>query len=270
LFPVRLLTYDLPWQYIINPDSKGPYSGFLTGLGHMTADPEGYAAWMRSGGAERVFADRSKSAFIKRVMQGHEDQSLGVQYVERGQDAVRCADRMDALVSTPLRLGRYTKGMQQGETPLRAAVASSEAAFHRPGYGGPVGKAWNTIVPYTTAHLNGMEKSVRALLRHRPHRDGVEYSAPGHGPARRHDYAARHRPVVRLQGRRMVQGDARVAEGHRLVHRAANRTAARRSRLPRRRFFPSCSSPCRGGCSRRSSPTIRTPGQYLGRRSARA
>ena len=81
------------------------------------------------------------------------------------------------LVSTPIKFGRYVKGIEQGETPLRAAVASNEAAFHRPGYGGPVGKAWNTIVPYTTAHLNGMEKSVRALLGLGRTVTGVDYDS---------------------------------------------------------------------------------------------
>jgi hypothetical protein len=103
LFPVRLLTYDLPWQYIVNPDSKGPYSGFLAGLGHMTADPEGYAAWMRSGGAERVFADRSKSAFIKRVMQGHEDQSLASNMWNAVKTPFDMLTAWTRLVSTPLR-----------------------------------------------------------------------------------------------------------------------------------------------------------------------
>jgi hypothetical protein len=90
LFPVRLLTYDLPWQYIVNPDSKGPYSGFLAGLGHMTADPEGYAGVDALGrgraGLRRPIQERLHQARPA----GARRPEPRVQYVERGQDAVRC------------------------------------------------------------------------------------------------------------------------------------------------------------------------------------
>ena len=177
LFPVRLLTYDLPWQFIVNPDSKGPLSNFFLGLGHMTSDPEGYQKWMQSGGADRVFDSLSKDAYMRKVLSGTEEPSLASNMwnvVKTPFDALTAWSRM---VSTPLRFGRYVKGQQKGETPLRAAVASSEAAFHRPGYGGPIGKAWNTIVPYTTAHLNGLEKSVRALFGIGRTVTGEDYSA---------------------------------------------------------------------------------------------
>lgn len=178
LFPVRLLTYDLPWQYIVNPDSKGPLSSFFVGLGHMTSDPEGYQKWMQSGGADRVFDGLSKDEYMKKVLQGHEELSLADNMWNVVKSPFEALTAWTRMVSTPLRFGRYIRGQQQGETPLRAAVASSEAAFHRPGYGGPVGKAWNTIVPFTTAHLNGLEKSVRALTGIGRTVTGIDYSAP--------------------------------------------------------------------------------------------
>lgn len=177
LFPLRNLFYDLPQQVITNPDAMQPLSGMLEGLGHMAGDPEGYAAWARSGGAERVYDDISKDAFMKRVLQGHEEPSL----VSNAWNAVRtpfdALTTWTRLVSTPMRLGRYTQGLKAGESPLRAAVASAETATPRASFGGPVGKAWNSIAPYTTAYLNGLEKTVRATLGLGRTATGVKYDA---------------------------------------------------------------------------------------------
>jgi len=177
LFPVHLLSYDLPWQYITNPDSKGPVSSFLVGLGHMTNDAEGYQRWLQSGGADHIFDGLSKSDYIRRVMQGQEEQSLASNMWNVAKSPFDALTGWTRMVSTPIKFGRYLRGVEQGETPLRAAAASSEAAFHRPAFGGPVGKAWNTLVPYTTAHLNGLDKSVRAQFGLGSTITGAKYNA---------------------------------------------------------------------------------------------
>lgn len=163
-FPVKLLTYDLPWQFITNPDAKAPLVNFVSGLGAMF-DKEGgglYDQWMRSGGAERVFQSMSHDDYLKSVFKGQESEGLAAGAMNLVKSPFHALDAWARMVSTPLRLGRYIEGLKGGESPTRAAVASTEAAFHRPGYGGVFGRAWNSIVPFLTAHLNGMEKSVRA------------------------------------------------------------------------------------------------------------
>lgn len=186
LFPIRNLFYDMVQQAVTNPDvigplskrsskplnpvlktideALGPFSGFLDGLGHMTTDPKKFAEWAQSGGAEHVFTTISKDQFMRRVLQGHEEQSLASNAwnaVRRIPDGLTAWTRM---VSQPMRFGRYTRGLEKGETPLRAAVASIETATPRAGYGGPVGKAWNSIAPYTVAYLNGLEKTFKAVF----------------------------------------------------------------------------------------------------------
>ncbi len=164
LFPIRNAFYDAVQQAVTNPDAIRPLTAFYDGLGHMVGSAESYKAWGRSGAAEHIFTATSNDAFMKRVLQGHEDLSL----LANGWNVVRSPfDGLTAwarLVSVPPRLSRYTKGLEKGETLLRAAVASIETATPPAHYGGPVGKAWNTLAPYTTAYLNGLEKTVRAVL----------------------------------------------------------------------------------------------------------
>lgn len=163
-FPVKLLTYDLPWQFITNPDAKAPLVNFWSGLGAMVGKTPEYEAWMRSGGAERVFESMSHDAYLKSVFAGDQKEGLAAGAMNLVKSPFHALQSWSNMVSTPLRAGRYIEGLKGGESPTRAAVASTEAAFHRPGYGGVFGKAWNTLVPYLTAHLNGLEKTTRAQL----------------------------------------------------------------------------------------------------------
>lgn len=181
LFPVKLALYDIPFQDIVNPDSKWALSSYIVGLGEMIGNRERYQEWLQSGGADHVFSALSSSDYIKNVMKGHEDLSLG----DGMWNAVKTSPynpfnaltAWTRLVGTPLRYGRYVQGIKAGDDPLRATVASTEAAFHRPGFGGTVGKAWNSIVPYTTAHLNGLDKSFKALMGVGRTVTGVPYNA---------------------------------------------------------------------------------------------
>lgn len=177
LFPIKLLTYDVPWQFISNPDSKGAVQNLYTGISTMLTDPDLYHQWMRSGGAERVFSGLSKNRYMQEVMKGTQQESLAAGAWNLVKTPFHALTSWTQMVSTPMRLGRYVRGLDQGESPQRAAVASTEAAFHRPGYGGPVGKAWNTIMPYLTAHLNGLEKTVRSQFGIGRTVTGVAYNA---------------------------------------------------------------------------------------------
>ena len=179
LFPIRNLFYDMVQQAVTNPDILGrplkasrpldvvrPLAGVYEGLGHMVGSPEKFEKWAASGGAEHVFTIISKDEFIKDVLNGLEEHSLAANMWNAVRKPLDGLTAWTSMVSEPLRFNRYVAGIEQGETPLRAAVASSETATPRAAYGGPVGKAWNYLVPYTNAYLNGMEKTVRALMGH--------------------------------------------------------------------------------------------------------
>lgn len=177
LFPVRNLFYDVGQQAVTNPDALGPLTGFFDGLGHMTTDPKLFNEWARSGGAENVFTIISKDQFMQSVLKGLEEQSLASNTwnaVKMPFDALTAWTRM---VSQPMRFSRYVRGIEKGETPLRAAVASAETATPRMAYGGNVGKAWNSIAPYTLAYLNGLEKTFRAVFGLGRTATGVKYDA---------------------------------------------------------------------------------------------
>lgn len=175
LFPIRNAFYDMVQQAVTNPDAIRPLSGFYDGLGHMVGDAEGYKAWGRSGAAEHIFTQISNDAFIKSVLKGHEDLSLAANVWNVAKSPLDGLTAWARLVSVPPRLSRFTRGLERGETPLRAAVASIETATPPAHYGGSVGKAWNSIAPYTTAYLNGLEKTVRAVLGLGRTVTGVEY-----------------------------------------------------------------------------------------------
>lgn len=68
------------------------------------------------------------------------------------------------MLSSAQRVGRFARGMNEGESQLRAGVASSEAAFHRAGFGGAAAKMQNALTPFFSAYLNSMEQTVRGQL----------------------------------------------------------------------------------------------------------
>ena len=175
LFPIRNAFYDMVQQAVTNPDAIRPLSAFYDGLGHMVGDQKAFEAWGRSGAAEHIFTQISNDAFIKSVMRGHEDLSLMANVWNVAKSPFDALTAWARIVSIPPRLSRFTKGIEKGETPLRAAVASSETATPPVHYGGPVGRAWNSLAPYTVAYLNGLEKTFRAIfgVGHTP--TGVKY-----------------------------------------------------------------------------------------------
>jgi hypothetical protein len=62
-------------------------------------------------------------------------------------------------------VGRYARGLRNEEPELEARAAATEAVFHRPGYGGAVSRQINrSMIPFTTAFLNGLEKEKRMFL----------------------------------------------------------------------------------------------------------
>ncbi len=177
LFPIRNAFYDMVQQAVTNPDAIRPLSGFYDGLGHMTGNAEGYKSWARAGAAEHIFAQISNDKFIQDVLKGHEDLSLMANVWNTAKLPLDALTAWTRMVSIPPRLSRFTRGIEKGETPLRAAVASTETATPPTHYGGPIGRAWNAIAPYTIAYLNGMEKTAKAVLGIGSTVTGVKYDA---------------------------------------------------------------------------------------------
>lgn len=163
-FPIRILAYDIPWQFITKPGFRSTVADAVVGAAHVLGNSPAFDEWMRSGGAERIFDGLSKNAYISDVLRGHEDPSFGHRVWNAITTPVHLLRAWGQTISQFQRVGRFVRGRDAGESMARAGVASSEAAFHRGGYGGPVGKFINGVQPFFLAHLNGLEQTFRSQM----------------------------------------------------------------------------------------------------------
>lgn len=163
-FPVKLMSYDIPWQFITKPVMRNTIADTYVGLREIMGDGPAYDEWMRRGGAERIFQGLTKNDYIKDILKGHEDPG----YLDGVWNAVRTP--YDALrswaqtLNQAQRVGRFARGVEQGESKMTAAAASSDAAFHRAGFGGPAAKSWNSVAPFFTAYINSLNQTFRGML----------------------------------------------------------------------------------------------------------
>jgi hypothetical protein len=164
LFPVHLMQYDIPWQFITKPGFRNTIADVAVGLRHVVGNSPAYDAWLRSGGAERVFQGLSKNEYIKDVMKGQEDPSFTDGVWNALNTPYHALRAWGQLLNQAQRVGRFARGQEAGEDLMRAGVASSEAAFHRAGFGGPGAKIMNAVSPFFNAYLNSLEQTVRGQL----------------------------------------------------------------------------------------------------------
>lgn len=169
LFPVRLMTYDIPWQFITKPGMRNTLADVYTGLKAITTNSAQYDEWMRSGGAERVFDGLNKQQYIRKMLADHGDPA----YTEGAWNKIRngagelmaYAKIWGNSLSQAQRVGRFINA-PEGESRTRTAIASADAAFHRSSFGGPLGKTINSVQPFTAAYLNSLEQTFRAFTGH--------------------------------------------------------------------------------------------------------
>ncbi len=164
LFPVKLMTYDIPWQFITKPGMRNTLADYFVGLRAIVGKTAEYDDYLRSGAAERVFAGLSKEQFIKDLMAGREDPSMARAARNVVQYPMEKLRAWNQIVSQGIKVGRYVRGVRSGETPGHAAIAASEAAFHRANFGGPVTKALNQVHPFTAAYMNGLKQTFQSLI----------------------------------------------------------------------------------------------------------
>jgi hypothetical protein len=171
-FPVHLLGYDVPFQFITKPGFRNTVAQALSGIGHTFFETDTWDQWMRQGAPDRILTGLSKSKYLQQVMKGDQDPHAldGIfNSVKSSYDVLKA---WSMKMSQVMPVGRYAQGLKEGVSQEALAYASSEAPFHRSGAMGPAAKAINTAVPFFTAYLNGLEKTMRSLA-------GV--SKPGEG-----------------------------------------------------------------------------------------
>lgn len=161
VFPVRLLTYDVPWQFITKPEYRNTLAQTFQGLREVVGNGDMYDRWMRSGGAEKVFDGLGKSQYIKQTMDGLEDKSMAEAAWNGVKTPFRALQTWGQMLNQATRVGNFKARIENGESDQNAAAASTEAAFHRAGFGGPLAKQINAIQPFTAAYLNSLEQTVR-------------------------------------------------------------------------------------------------------------
>lgn len=162
-FAPHILGLDTTFQYLTNPDAKNVIASLSEGFGAATRNPEGYDSWLRHG-AEHVFDHMSKDAYFKSVFKGDQQEGPLDGVWNAAQTPWHWLQAWNRMNFGALRAGRYIQGIKAGESPEVAGAASTDSAYHRLGFGGPVAKSINAVMPFFTARLNGMEKSVRSLL----------------------------------------------------------------------------------------------------------
>lgn len=169
LFPVRLMTYDVPWQFITKPGMRNTMADVYVGLRNVLGKTDAYDQWMRSGGAERIFDGLSKDQYLRKMLADHGDPAYtdGVWNSVKNNTArvMGYAKAWGNGLSQAERVGRYVRGAP-GESDTRRAIASADAAFHRASFGGPLTKTINSIQPFTAAYLNSLEQTFRAFTGH--------------------------------------------------------------------------------------------------------
>jgi muramidase (phage lysozyme) len=170
-FPLRLLTYDVPWQFITKPGFRNTladtYDGLITQIAALMGNA-GRAAkldfYKRQGAAERIFNGLSGDAYVQSVLRGVDDAAGKSVWNSTGGAALKGVQAWSQFITQSQRIGRFNRGIAAGESPLRAGVAATEAAFHRSGFGGPMSKNINRISPFFSAYLNGMNQTIRGQL----------------------------------------------------------------------------------------------------------
>jgi hypothetical protein len=174
LFAAHLAGYDVVWQFIKTPGYRNTLADLVTGLGHGLLSRLGEVAggepsalwdsWLRSGGAESAFHDMARDPYIMDLLKTGGDPTIADRVWNTIKSPFHEIKVYSQLIMDAQKAVRYTRGVGQGESGIRAAVASSEAAFHRAGFGGAILRAFNMVQPFTGAILNGLEQVTRGQL----------------------------------------------------------------------------------------------------------
>ena len=160
-FALHIAGYDTVWQFIKQPGFRNTLADFTTGLGARLGGGEKYDAWLRSGGAEGVFSEMARDPYVVNLLKTGGDKTITNGVWNTIKTPFHFIKVISQAIMDAQKVGRYTRGLEAGESPTRAAVASTESAFHRGGFGGATLKTINSIVPFTGAFLNGLEQTIR-------------------------------------------------------------------------------------------------------------
>jgi hypothetical protein len=168
LFPLRLLTYDVPWQFITKPGFQNTISQVATGVRALIfgAAPEGhgYDEWLRSGGAERVFKRFAVNDYVTDILKDKADPSFTDSIMGAVKAPFNALQNWSHTITQFQRVGKFVQERQGGASMEKAGALSTDASFHRPGFGGALGRDINSIHPFFAAYLNGLEQTAKSLL----------------------------------------------------------------------------------------------------------
>lgn len=162
MFPVHLLTYDLPFQFITKPGFRNVIAQAMIGGREVFTKGDIWDQWMRQGAPDRILDGLGKDEYIKSVLKGQGDPHLMDNVFNLVNTPVRALRAWGMAMSSVMPVGRFA--MDKAVPQEERAYAASEAPFHRSGFGGPVARNMNTGIPFFTAYLNGMEKTALALV----------------------------------------------------------------------------------------------------------
>lgn len=163
-FPLRQIFMDLPWRFITEEKGRNTVADYITGLREVTGNGPLYDQFLRSKAAHATIYTASKKyaeSGLLENMQRTDFWGGAWNFVKTPVDALHAWGNM---LEDAKRVGEYANRIKAGESKEKAAYEAqgSYLNFNR---AGTVSRRLNALIPFFAAHLNGMEKSVSALVK---------------------------------------------------------------------------------------------------------
>jgi hypothetical protein len=159
-FMVRHLIRSQYLAWIHSDNGFVPFLDAFRGLGHMLSNSDKYQEWMAAGGGGNVVNAmdlESKTTEANKLLGIHKK---GV--VEWCKTPIEAMEKMATYIDSSTRMGEYMKALQNGKTPMDAALSSKDVAldFAR---AGTHGRILNQLATFWNANVQDMDKLQRTL-----------------------------------------------------------------------------------------------------------
>ena len=162
--PKIMLFYDSLFQHIANPEARNSFKMAMEGV-RVLFNKDDYDAAVSAGAIDHVFHSLANDHYIAKVLQGKEDPAYTANVWNVISSPIKALKAWGSAWFHIMPLGRYSLGVQAGESQTEAAAMATNAQFDPAGGGGPVGRLINlTSQPFFKAYLNNLERTGRSML----------------------------------------------------------------------------------------------------------
>jgi Large polyvalent protein associated domain 38/Glycosyl hydrolase 108 len=164
-FPLNIARYDVVQQFLTGVGTRNTVGETFKGMvEELKPNSHWKSEWMRSGGAERIFGGLSQKDWVNNKLAKYQDPSFANGAWNMIKTPVDALQAWGQFFNESQRLGAFIDARKAGQSTIKAGVTSSEAAFHRPSYGGPFLQMMNRWMPFTGAFVHSLELTAKAQL----------------------------------------------------------------------------------------------------------